>query len=344
VRELQSYQDALALQPAGGRLHSATHEEVRAAATTDIYFLKTLDILRHLGRAEAPVVAEVFAQRAGVLCGVEEVVELLRGKPLHVEALGEGEEFEAREVVLRLSGPYAAFGVHETAILGMLASASGWATAAREVKRAAGDRRVICYGSRHVHPAVAPVMERAAVVGGMDAASNVLGAGLLGREPQGTMPHAAALIAGDTVAVAEAYDAVMPRGERRTILVDTFKDEVEEALRVAAALGERLAAVRLDTPSERGGVTPELVRELRARLDLAGHRRVQIFVSGRVTPERIPALAAAGADGFGVGSYVAVAPPVEMTMDLKEVDGRPVAKRGRLPGRTASLRLRERAL
>jgi len=47
--------------------------------------------------------------------------------------------------------------------------------------------------------------------------------------------------------------------------VDTFKDEAEESLRVAKALGERLAGIRLDTPGERGGVTPDLVTEVRAR-------------------------------------------------------------------------------
>jgi nicotinate phosphoribosyltransferase len=38
--------------------------------------------------------------------------------------------------------------------------------------------------------------------------------------------------------------------------------------------------VRLDTPSERGGVTPDLVKEVRARLDQAGFSYVKIFVSG----------------------------------------------------------------
>jgi nicotinate phosphoribosyltransferase len=320
VRELRSQADVRSVDVTGPRLHAATHEEVLAGATTDVYFLKTLDLLRRLGRADTPVVAEVFAQRAGVLCGTEEVRELLRGRRVRLFALPEGETFEAREVVLRIVGPYAAFGVFETALLGMLASASGWATAAREVSR---------------RP------ERAAVVGGMDAASNVLAARLLGRAPVGTMPHAAVLIVGDTVEAARAYDAVVPEGEQRTVLVDTLQDEALEALRVANALGERLGAIRVDTPAERGGVTPELVRELRARLDLAGHSGVHIFVSGRITPERIPALAAAGADGFGVGSYVSAAPPIEMTLDLKEVDGVPVAKRGRVPGKTPNPRLEE---
>ena len=59
----------------------------------------------------------------------------------------------------------------------------------------------------------------------------------------------------------------------RIVLVDTFKDEAEEALRVAHALGDRLYGVRLDTPAERGRVTADLVKEVRARLDHGGLHR-----------------------------------------------------------------------
>ncbi|MFS8535290.1 MAG: nicotinate phosphoribosyltransferase [Limnochordales bacterium] len=321
------------------RFHSATHEEIAAGATTDIYFIKTLQILRHLGLADKPVVAEIFPRQGGVLCGVEECCHLLKDAGVEVWALPEGSEFGPKEVVMRIIGPYGRFGVYETALLGMLASATGWATAARRAKQAAGDKPVICFGARHVHPAVAPVMERAAIVGGADGAACILGAKLLGREPMGTMPHAMLLIIGDTVEGALAYDAVMPPDSPRTVLVDTFKDEAEESLRVAEALKERLQGVRLDTPGERGGVTAGLVAEVRARLDQAGFRHVKILVSGGLNPERIAELSAAGADAFGVGSYISGAPPIDMTMDLKEIDGRPVAKRGRIPGRTPAPRL-----
>ena len=62
----------------------------------------------------------------------------------------------------------------------------------------------------------------------------------------------------------------------KNYLLDTFKDEVEETLRVAELLKERLDGIRLDTPSERGGVTPHLVREVRMFLDMKGHDHVQI--------------------------------------------------------------------
>jgi nicotinate phosphoribosyltransferase len=149
------------------------------------------------------------------------------------------------------------------------------------------------------------------------------------------------LIFGDTVKAAEAFDRHMPPDVPRIVLVDTFHDEAEEALRVASALGDRLYGVRLDTPMERGRVTPDLVREVRARLDQEGYGHVKIIVSGGLNPERIGLFKAEGApvDSFAVGSYIAGAKPVDFTGDLKEIDGNPIAKRGRIPGLTPSPRL-----
>ncbi|MFZ5632893.1 MAG: nicotinate phosphoribosyltransferase [Bacillota bacterium] len=318
------------------RLFSADGSEILKGWTTDIYFIKTREILRGMGLADTPVTAEVFAGRPGVMAGTAEVKYMLAGTGVEVWALPEGRPFAGKEVVMRITGPYDSFGIYETALLGVLASSSGWAAAARVVKEAAGDRQVICFGARHVHPAVAPVMERAAIIGGADGCSCILGAKLAGREPTGTVPHAVFLIVGDTVEVALAYKRIMPEGTPVVVLVDTFKDEAEETLRVAASLGRDLAAVRLDTAGERGGVTPGLVREVRARLDQAGHKHVRILVSGGVTPDRIPDLVAAGADAFGVGSYISGASPIDMTMDIKEVSGNPIAKRGRIPGITSA--------
>ena len=108
---------------------------------------------------------------------------------------------------------------------------------------------------------------------------------------------------------------------------------------MAEALGRDLAGVRLDTPGERGGVTPELVKEIRARLDQKGFDHVKIFVSGGLNPERIRILSEAGADAFGVGSYISGARPIDMTLDLKEINGQPLTKRGRIPGKTPNQRL-----
>src|SRR3970282_1174926 len=182
---------------------------------------------------------------------------------------------------------YGAFGLYETAILGMLAQSTGWATAARECVKAAAPLPVISFGARHVHPDITDVLDYAAIVGGCVGASTPAGARLAGLAPTGTMPHSLVLIFGDTVEAAMAFDRHVAADVPRIVLVDTFKDEAEEALRVATALGDRLYGIRLDTPSERGRATPDLVHEIRARLDQAGFGHVKITVSGGLSPERI---------------------------------------------------------
>jgi len=295
-----------------------------------------------------PVVTmEVFAREDGILCGIDEAKTLLATvladlSEVTVESLEDGDAFATKEVVLRIEARYRRFGLYETAILGMLAQSTGWATAARECVDAAAPQPVISFGARHVHPDITDVLDYAAIVGGCVGASTPAGARLAGLAPTGTMPHSLVLIFGDTVKAAEAFDRDLDPDVPRIVLIDTFKDEAEEALRVAAALGERLYGVRLDTPAERGRVTGDLVKEIRARLDQAGFGHVKITVSGGLNPERIRYFKelAAPVDSFAVGSYISGAAPIDFTGDIKEIDGRPIAKRGRIPGRTESPRLR----
>ena len=281
-----------------------------------------------------------------MLCGIEEVKALLK-KALpadnsEVWALAEGDTMEEKEVVLRITAPYLSYGLYETAIAGILAHCSGWATAARECVDVARGIPVVAFGARHVHPSVAGVMDYSAIVGGCGGCSSTAGAKMAGITPSGTMPHALIIVMGDTVKATVAFDKYMPPEVSRISLVDTFIDEPEESLRVAEALGEKLNAVRLDTPSELGGVTVELVKEVRASLDLAGFKHVKIFVSGGLDPQRITNFLEnrAQVDGFGVGSYISDARPIDFTADLHEVDGKPIAKRGRTPGITPNPRLK----
>jgi len=317
---------------------------ILAGETSDVYFLRTRQVMGAAGLNPVAVM-EVFPARAGVLCGVREVGALLRAVlPQDAEAwaLSEGERISPKEVVLRIKAPYLSYAIYETAILGILAHETGWATAAAEcVDPSAAGIPVVSFGARHVHPSAAPYMDYASIVGGCVSCSTPLGARLAATEPSGTMPHAMLLCFGDTVAAALAFDKYAEAETPRTVLVDTFLEEPEESLRVAQALGDRLQAVRLDTPSELGGVTPDLVQQVRSRLDEGGFTDVRIFVSGGMTPARIREFVSleAPVDGFGVGSHISSAPPNDFTADLKEVDGRPIAKRGRTPGITPNPRL-----
>lgn len=317
---------------------------VLSGETSDIYFLRARDILQKEG-INPVVTMEVFPSSDGLLCGMREVLALLR-KALpqgsEVWSLSEGDTMKRKEVVLRITAPYLSFGIYETAILGILAQCSGWATAARECVEAARGIPVISFGVRHVHPLVAGVMDYASVVGGCASCSSIAGARLAGVQTAGTMPHALILVMGDTAKATIAFGRHMPPEVPRISLVDTFRDEAEESVIVAKAMGGSLSGVRLDTPSELGGVTPDLVKEVRARLDLAGFKDIEIFVSGGFNPERIIYFREnqAPVDGFGVGSYISGAKPIDFTGDLHEVDGKSVAKRGRMPGITPNPRLK----
>lgn len=318
---------------------------ILSGETTDIYFVRTVEILKKEGLNPVATM-EVFPSRAGILCGIEEVKALLsQALPednREVWALEEGEPFQRKEVVLRITAPFQSYGIYETVYLGILAHCSGWATAARECVQAAAGVPIISFGARHVHPLVAGVMDYAAIVGGCVGCSSISGAKLAGVAAAGTMPHALIIVVGDTATATILFDKHMPPEVPRISLVDTFKDEAEESLIVARAMQRRLQGVRLDTPGERGRVTADLVKETRARLDLEGFNEVKIFVSGGLDPERIRYFLENGApvDFFGVGSYISGAKPIDFTADIHEIEGKPLAKRGRLPGITPNPRLK----
>ena len=312
--------------------------------TADVFYQRTLTILRNEG-LNPTVTIEFAPDRSGVFCGIMEIRALL-AKVLpetgsEVWALEEGEPVAADEVALRVKAPYGSLGLYETAICGTLASCTGWATAARECVDASDGIPVVALAARHVHPNVAGVIGYSSVIGGCVSCSTIVGARLAGVTPSGNMPHDLALVLGDTVKAVESFDRHMPQEVPRVALVDTFRDEAEESLNVARTFKEKLRGILLDTPAERGGVTPELVREVRVRLDQAGFRHVEIMVSGGFTPARIRHFVEVGApvNGYGVGAYIAAASPNPFTADVHEMDGRPVAKRGRIPGLTPNPRL-----
>lgn len=320
-------------------------KDILSGRTADVYFLRTLEILNK-EKLNPAVIMEIFATDAGILCGIEEALSLLKqvlpdSPDANVWALAEGDIFDRNEVVLRIEAPYISFGLYETALLGMLAHGSGWASAARHCVDAAEGLPVISFGARHVHPSVVGHMDYAAVVGGCVSCSSTAGADLAQTTPSGTMPHALILIMGDTAKATLAFDRHMPKNIPRISLVDTFIREDIESVNVARVLGDSLNAVRLDTPFELGGVTPELVIRVRNELDINGFKHVKIMVSGGITPEKIALFIErrVPVDGFGVGSYISGARPIDFTADIHQVDGKPVAKRGRTPGVTPNRRL-----
>ncbi|TDA30071.1 MAG: nicotinate phosphoribosyltransferase [Hadesarchaea archaeon] len=325
--------------------HIATDEEIRGGETTDVYFRRTMQVLRAKGLDRVRVVAEITSHSLprgwpwGILCGVEEAARLLEGREVNVYSLPEGtvfrpeDAFGVRVPVMVLEGPYGEFCELETPLLGLLCQASGVATMAGRLRKLAGKKLLIGFGMRRVHPALAPMVDRASYIGGVDGVSSLAGARAIGREPMGTMPHALIIVVGDQVRAWKAFDEVIPPEVPRVALVDTYFDEKTEAILAAEALKDRLWGVRLDTPSSRRGNMATLIREVRWELDLRGYSHVKILVSGGINDENLRELCEAGADGFGVGTSLSNAPTIDFALDIVEKEGKPVAKRGKLGGR-----------
>ncbi len=255
--------------------HVASGEAIKAGKVTDVYFERAAEALRRAG-IRKQVVAEVRASALprgyewAVLAGVEEAAELFKGVPATVRSLPEGTLF-SHEPVFTIEGEYTEWGVYETALLGLLCQASGIATHAARCRAAAGSRTLIGFGARRMHPALAPMIERNAYLGGCDGVAVVASAELLSLTASGTMPHTLVLVVGNSVDAFRLYQQASPPGQPIICLVDTFGDEKFEALAAAEALGEALDGVRLDTPGSRRGDMLEILREVRWELDLRGY-------------------------------------------------------------------------
>ena len=189
-----------------------------------------------------------------------------------------------------------------------------------------------------MHPAITPMIERAAYLGGCDGVAVELAARRLGIPATGTVPHALVLILGSTVEAARAFDDVIDRNVPRTILIDTFDDEKFGALLAARAIPDSIYAIRLDTPGNRRGDFRDLMREVRWELDRNGFGHVKIFASGGIDVEYILHLNPV-CDAYGVGGAIADAPMIDYSLDIVEVDGEDRSKRGKRGGRKRFLEL-----
>jgi nicotinate phosphoribosyltransferase len=323
------------------KLYIASEEDITSGKITDIYFVRTKKVLEAKGLDGVRVRMEVHISDLptgydwAVYAGLEEALKILEGKPLDVYSLPEGTLVSSGTPVMLIEGAYADMCLYETAILGVLRQATSIATKAARIKKLARDRGVVFFGLRALHPAIAPSVDRAAFIGGVDAVSGYFSREYLGVLPVGTMPHALIVVFGNNVEAWKAFNDVIEPEVPRIVLVDTFNDERVETLQAVEALKGSLYGVRLDTPRSRRGNMREIVEEIRWTLKAMGYPNVKIVVSGGINEKSLLELRDV-ADMFGVGTSIAVATPVDISMDIVEVfrDGtwRPIAKRGKRPG------------
>ena len=333
-------------------------QRIRDGYYSDAYFVFTKHLLED--EDEHPhVTMQVFQKQASVLGGIDEAIAILKlctGREvdgewvngwdqLVVHALHEGDRISPRETVMTIEGDYSLFAHLETVYLGSLARRSLVMRNVDEVVRAARGKEIIYFPARHDHWLVQTGDGWSAHVAGAIGVSTDAQASWWGGRGIGTVPHGLiAAYGGDTVRAATRFAERYHGQMNITVLVDFENDSVPTALAVAAALGDRLWGVRLDTSDmlvdrslidEMGsfkptGVNPRLVEKVRGALDGAGFPEVKIVVSGGFTAERIREFEAADVpvDAYGVGSSL-IRGQNDFTADIVLRDGEPCAKVGR---------------
>ncbi|MFH1860261.1 MAG: nicotinate phosphoribosyltransferase [bacterium] len=319
-----------------------SEKDIKSGKTTDVYHKKTVEILQK-AKCSKQVRAEVRASSLpenyswAVLSGIEEVICLFSNLKANIQILPEGTIFKEEIPVLEIVGEYTEFAMLETAILGLLCQSSGIATKAARCRIAAGNKTILSLGARRMHPTIAPMIDRSAFIGGCDGVSTIKSAEMLQEKPQGTMPHSLILMMGSPEEAFRLFHETEPPTIKRIVQIDTIGDEKFEAIKAEQTLGNDLFAVWLDTPNSRRGDFKRIIEEVRWELNLRDFNNVKIFASGGLDEYSIQRLSSV-VDGYGVGTALSNAPVINFSMDIVEIEGIPVAKRGKMSGSKAVYR------
>ncbi len=324
-------------------------ERIREGYYSDVYFNRTVDVLRSDQR-HPHVLMQVFQKHNAVIGGMDEAIAIIKlcsedFSQLQVRALYDGDSVKPWETALTIEGDYSLFARLETVYLGVLSRRTKVATNVRRVVDAARGKQIIFFPARHDHHLVQTGDGYAAHVSGAIGVSTDAQASWWGGKGVGTVPHA--LIAaynGDTVKAAEKYAEYVDPSVNLVVLVDFENDCVRTSLEVARRLGQRLWGVRLDTSEtlvdvsvqkvmgdfDPRGVTPQLCQLVRRGLDREGFSHVRIVASGGFNVEKIERFEreSVPVDAYGVGSAFFQG-SYDFTADVVMVEGRPCAKVGR---------------
>ncbi|HEX9828819.1 MAG TPA: nicotinate phosphoribosyltransferase, partial [Bacteroidota bacterium] len=247
-----------------------------------------------------------------------------------IYSVREGEAVFPLEPIVRVEGNIIETQVIETLLLNVLNFESLIATKASRIKHAAGSRRVIDFGLRRAQGLGGIHASKAAIIGGVEATSNVYAAFQWGLEVTGTQGHSWIQSFDDELSAFRKFAEFFP--ERCVLLVDTYntlRSGLPNAILVAKELeqrGNHLLAIRLDS-----GDLAYLAKHARAMLDAAGLQNVKIVVSNQLDEYVIRSIVQQGApiDMFGVGTHLATgrtSPALDGVYKLSVYDSKPRLK------------------
>lgn len=227
-----------------------------------------------------------------------------------VWAIPEGTPIFPGEPIVKVKGPVIEAQLIETMLLLTINHQSLIATKANRLKRAAGDRMIMEFGSRRAQGYDGAIYgARAAYIGGCDATACAIDERDYGVPAVGTMAHSWIQLFGDELEAFCAYARQYP--DNCTLLVDTYNvlksgipNAIEAFKREVLPRGFRPKGIRIDS----GDIT-YLSRKARQMLDEAGFPDCKIVASNSLDEIIIRDMLIQGAqiDSFGVGERLITA-------------------------------------
>ena len=242
----------------------------------------------------------------------EDFIDYLRNFKFSCDvwAIPEGTPIFPGEPIITVKGPVIEAQLIETMVLLTINHQSLIATKANRLKRAAGDRIVMEFGSRRAQGYDGAVYgARAAYIGGCDASACTIDERDFGIPAVGTMAHSWIQLFGDELEAFCAYARQYP--DNCTLLVDTYNvlktgipNAIEAFKREILPRGFRPKGIRIDS----GDIT-YLSKKARKMLDDAGFPDVKIVASNSLDEIIIRDMLMQGAqvDSFGVGERLITA-------------------------------------
>jgi nicotinate phosphoribosyltransferase len=262
----------------------------------------------------------------------EEFLQYLQQFRFHgtVHAMHEGEIVFPSEPLVRVEGNIIEAQIIETMLLNILNFESLIATKASRIRFAAGNRKIADFGLRRAQGLGGILASKAAIIGGVDTTTNLFAAYHFGLDVSSTQAHSWIQSFDDELTAFRRYAELYP--DNCVLLVDTYgtlKSGIPNAITAARELeakGKRLAGVRLDS-----GDLASLSKKVRAMLDAAGLRYVQIIASNQLdeyliynfTQQNVPI------DAYDVGTKLISAngsSALEGVYKISEINGQPSLK------------------
>jgi len=256
--------------------------------------------------ADRIVRAAILAEDGGIIAGTRAVKEEAHKLGLSLEEIiAEGGQVEKGDVIARFSGSPKQIAMAEEILMGVMAKASGIATAAHRATRMAGGRpKIVCGAWKKMPPVLKEMLRQAVTLGGA--------AYSLSSDPFVYLDKNYIEVLGG---IRESLTAVRDlEGHRKVIQLKGKSKEIVSEAEEAVVAGADIVFIDTGRPKDVKTVMDRLVR-------LGVRGRIEVAFAGGVKIEDIPKLKALDVDYLCIGREILDAPLLDMKMEVMDTDG-----------------------